>query len=149
MRGIRAALIACVCALFTSLLLARVHPFGDPGLYSSKASARPIMERSSVPAEVRAMLVTKCADCHSLQPRVPVYGRFAPISWLMERDIVLGRRHMNLSLWDGYTVDEQQALKAKIAQQARSGEMPPLQYRMIHWNARISEAEVQNFAQCF
>jgi cytochrome c len=147
MRGLRAGLIVCAGALFTSLLLARVHPFGDPGLYSSKASATPIMERSSVPPEVRATLVAKCADCQSLQTHATTYGRFAPVSWLMERDIVTGRQHMNLSLWDSYTTDEQQTLKAKIAQQAKKGEMPPPQYRMIHWKATMNGADVENFAQ--
>ena len=32
-----------------------------------------------------------------MQTRAPIYGRFAPVSWLMERDILDGRRHMNLS----------------------------------------------------
>jgi cytochrome c len=35
--------------------------------------------------------MTKCADCHSTQTRMPLYGRFVPLSWLMERDIVKAR----------------------------------------------------------
>jgi cytochrome c len=147
MRGLRAGFIVCAGALFTSLVLARVHPFGDPGLSLLSASAPPIMERSSVPPDVRATLAAKCADCHSVQTHAPVYGRFAPVSWLIERDIVAGRQHMNLSLWDSYTAEEQQNLKAKIAQQAKKGEMPPPQYRMIHWKAAINDADVENFAQ--
>src|SRR5271156_1088140 len=86
--------------LSASLLLARVHPFGDAGLFAPHGSGAPFMENSSLRPEVRAILVQKCADCHSMQTHAPFYSRFAPASWLMERDVVEGRRHMNLSLWE-------------------------------------------------
>ena len=79
----------------------------------------PILNHSQVPPEVRAILVAKCADCHSTQARAPLYGRFAPASWLMERDIVEARKAMNLSLWDTYSADQQQTLAAKIVQETK------------------------------
>jgi cytochrome c len=69
------------------------------------------------------------------------------MSWLIERDIVKGRKKMNLTLWDMYSADQQQTLESKIVQQTKAHLMPPLQYRMIHWNARITEADVRNFTQ--
>ena len=54
---------------------------------------------------------------------------------------------MNLSLWDTYSADRQQTLAAKIVQETKSNEMPPLQYRMIHWNARIVDADVKVLGQ--
>ena len=128
--------VASLIAVGASLTLARVHPFGDAGLYATKDAETPIMEHSRVPLEVRAILAAKCADCHSAQTRSPIYGRFAPGSWLMERDIVEARGAMNLSLWDTYSPDQQQTFAAKIAQQTKAREMPPVQYRMIHWDAR-------------
>lgn len=147
MRRVRAASIGCAITLTTSLLLARAHPFGDPGLYAARTIQAPIMEHSSVPPEVRATLVQKCADCHSMQMRPPIYGRLAPVSWLMERDILEGRKRMNLSLWDTYSADQQETLKAKIVQQTKAHEMPLPQYQMIHWNARITDADVLAFTQ--
>jgi cytochrome c len=69
------------------------------------------------------------------------------LSWLMERDIVAARKAMNLSLWDSYSADQQQTLAAKIVHETRSHDMPPVQYRMIHWNARIADAEIRIFDQ--
>ena len=60
----------------------------------------------------------------------------------MERDIIDGRRAMNLSLWESYSPDQQQTLAAKIVHLAKTNEMPPLQYRMIHRNTRVTDAEV-------
>jgi cytochrome c len=159
MRAIWIACIGCASAVATSLLLARVHPFGDAGLdaglvasldagkTAQAAIQTAIMEHSSVPTEVRAALAAKCADCHSMQVRAPLYGRFAPISWLMERDIVEGRKKMNLSQWNSYSTDQQQTLEAKIVQQTKAHAMPPLPYRMIHWNARITDADVRSFTE--
>jgi cytochrome c len=141
------ASIGCASAVVASLLLARIHPFGDAGLNAKRPAQAAIMEHSSVATEVRATLVAKCADCHSMQMRAPLYGRFAPMSWLMERDVVEGRKKMNLSLWDTYSADRQQALEAKIVQETKAHQMPPLPYRMMHWNAWITEADVRNVSQ--
>jgi cytochrome c len=147
MRGIRAALIWSIGALAASLLLARVHPFGDAGLYARKGAAMPILNddrnRGQVPDDVRAILVEKCADCHSNETRAPFYGRFAPVAWLLERDIQKGRGAMNFDRWDSYSGTQQQTFAAKMVQETRSHEMPLLQYRLIHWNTRIADSDIR------
>lgn len=92
------------------------------------------------------MLAEKCADCHSNQTRIPFYGRLAPASWLMERDIVKAREAMNLSQWNAYSEAQQQTLAAKMIQEMKAQGMPPLQYRMIHWNARIAASDLTSIA---
>jgi len=140
MSPLRTGSIATV-ALAASLLLARVHPFGDARLLAAKSARAPTMEHSSVPPAVRDLLAAKCADCHSAQTRSPIYGHFAPVSWLLERDIVEARKAMNLSRWDAYSADEQATCRAKIVQEVRTNQMPPLQYRIIHWNARTTSTD--------
>ena len=53
---------------------------------------------------------------------------------------------MNLSNWHEIPVDRQEVLKAKIIQEAKSGDMPQLQYLALHWNAKLSANEVQGLA---
>jgi cytochrome c len=67
----------------------------------------------------------------------------APGSWLIERDIVEARRKMDLSRWEEMPVERQQVLMAKIAQEAKGGEMPPLQYLVLHWDAKLSKDDVR------
>lgn len=136
---LRAILLCCVTTVLASLLLARVHPFGDAGLFAAAHPALP----SSIPPQASAILLVKCADCHSDQTRPHLYGRFAPISWLMERDIVEGRKHLNLTAWDTYTPDRQQTLQSLILKEVRSNEMPLPQYRIIHRNSAITSADIQ------
>jgi cytochrome c len=143
----RTALICVGIAFVASLALARIHPFGDAGLYAAKSAETPIVNNAKVPPGVRTIPVEKCVDCHSNRAQAPFYGHFAPVSWLMERDIVEARKTMNLSLWDAYSADRQQTLAAKMVQETKSYEMPPVQYRMIHWNARIADADLRIFGQ--
>lgn len=142
MRIVRIALALCISLVF-SLALALVHPFGDAHLRTPRLSASPLENLSSIPAAPRGVLTLKCADCHSDSTRAPWYGSLAPGSWLMERDILKGRQHMNLSHWAELSSDEQQGLASKIVQQTRTRSMPLLQYRLIHWNTRITDADVQ------
>ena len=142
----RIATISCALTLTASFALARIHPFGDAGLFKAAGDANPIVEGSTVPAEVRTILASKCADCHSTQTKSPFYGHLAPVSWLMERDINRGRQAMNFGLWDSYSADQQQTFAAKIVQETREHEMPLLQYRMIHWNSRVTGTEIRTLA---
>jgi cytochrome c len=130
-----------------SVLLARVHPFGDPHLYAAKTAQARTVQLSAIPPGPRAILAAKCADCHSMQTRAPFYGRLAPASWLMESDIVKARKAMNLDMWDGYSPDQQQTFQAKMLERIRANDMPPPQYRFIHWNARVTDADKQVLMQ--
>ena len=130
-----------------SLLLGHTHPFGNAGLYASRYAPAEIMEHAPVPPEVRAILTQKCADCHSAETRAPLYGRFAPASWLMEMDIVQARDAMNLSRWEKYSAEQQEVLKAEIVSQAKAHMMPPVQYRVIHRNANLTNTDVAALTQ--
>ena len=139
----RAASLAFGAAFLASFLLARAHPFGNAHMYEAEARRRVALEQVPIPAAPRAILIAKCADCHSMQTHVPFYGHLAPASWLMEKDIVDGRQEFRMDIWESYSADKQQALVANIVQRTRKGEMPPIQYRIIHRNARVTEAEEQ------
>jgi len=148
MKRLRSVLGGGGIALTASLLLARIHPFGDAGLVEPQPR-QALMEDASVPAEVRATLTAKCADCHSMATRLPAYDRIAvrlaPMSWMIEHDIVEGRKDLNLSAWDRYTPDQRQILVAKIVEEAKQRKMPLVQYRAMHWNASVEDADVAAF----
>jgi len=121
--------------------LSSVHPFGNPRVEPAKGLDT-LLLGARMPVNVRAVLLAKCADCHSSETRWPVYARAAPASWLIERDIVEARKKLDLSHWEELPVDRQSVLKAKIIQQAKSGNMPPVQYLAIHWTAKLSHDDL-------
>jgi cytochrome c len=119
-----------------------VHPFGNPRAEPAEGFGT-LLAGAKMPVEAKAVLVTKCADCHSSQTRWPVYARVAPGSWLIERDIVEARKKMDLSRWEEMTAETQEVWAAKIVQEAKKGDMPPVQYLALHWDAKLSESDVK------
>ena len=121
--------------------MAFIHPFGNPRVEPAKGLDT-LLRGAKLPAEAKRVLVNKCADCHSSEIRWPVYARVAPGSWLIERDIVEARKRMDLSRWEEMPADAQDVMIAKIIHEAKSGDMPPLQYRALHWGAKLTQADV-------
>lgn len=121
------------------------HPWGD--LHTVPPSNRSaLLQGAGLPEKARAVLVTKCADCHSETTVWPAYTRFAPGSWLIERDVAEGRRHLDLSQWQQLSAARQEVLKQEIAQQAKRASMPPVQYRWLHPGAALTKEEVAALA---
>jgi cytochrome c len=137
--------IAAALTVAAVVGLGFVHPFGDPRVEPAEGLGT-LLQGAKMPADAKAVLVKKCADCHSNETRWPVYARIAPGSWLIERDIVEARKKMDLSQWEKLSTDSQDVLVAKIIQEAKSGDMPPLQYRLLHWDATLSKADVQTIS---
>ena len=77
-----------------------------------------------------------CADCHSNLTNWRWYSRIAPGSWLIQNDVDGGRNHMNFSRWD-----QPQPSVSEIVRQISGGGMPPLQYKLIHADARLSAGQ--------
>ena len=146
MRMLRATVVASLALALRRSCSPAFAPFGDAGLYSGPAAPSLL---PSIPPAVRGILAHRRAEIahFTAQPHVPVYGRFAPISWLLERDILNARKAMNLTRWDTYSTDLQETFRSKIVQETKSRHMPLLQYRIIHWNARITAADLQILTQ--
>lgn len=124
--------------LAASVTFSFIHPWGN--VRAAKSDA-PLMQGATVPAGVQAVLQNKCADCHSDSTRWPAWGYFAPGSWLMERDIHEAREHWNMSNWASFDADTQAQLLSKIGSEARSGEMAPKQYLLLHRSAKLTPDE--------
>jgi cytochrome c len=134
------AALAAGALLGLSVGLSFVHPWGN---VRDSARDGETLGGANVPANVRAILETKCANCHSNQTRWPSYGRLAPASWLMEHDVYAARSAMNLSRWNEMSADDQAASLTRMAAEARSGEMPPRPYALMHPASRLSAEEKQ------
>ncbi len=77
-----------------------------------------------------------CGDCHSNLTKWPWYTNVAPVSWLVQHDVDDGRGNLNFSEWD-----QPQPDISELVDQIQGGEMPPLQYKLIHGGSRLSDSE--------
>ncbi len=85
----------------------------------------------------QALFAQACGACHSNLTSWPWYSNVAPVSWLVQHDVDDGRRRLNVSEWR----QQPQPPARRIADVVRSGKMPPLQYKLIHSESRLSSAQ--------
>jgi len=102
----------------------------------------PVVQEPNWDAQTRAIAKKACFDCHSNEVVWPWYSNIAPVSWLVQRDVDEGRRKLNFSDWarGGYETGE-------LAEVIQGGEMPPIQYTLIHTSAKLTAAEKQALIQ--
>ncbi len=130
-------LFGCLLAVgLIFLVLIQLVPYGR------NHTNPPVTRELNLNDETRAILTRSCFDCHSNETVWPWYSNIAPASWLIQRDVDKGRSEMNFSEGEGAEADD-------IAEVVREGEMPPLQYLLLHPNAKLSEAEKQVLLQAF
>lgn len=123
------------------LLLAAVGLLALAQLVPLPRSNPPVEAEVEAPPAARAVLERSCYDCHSNRTRWPWYAWVAPASWLVVRDVVEGREHMNFSTWNRYDAKDHADHLEEIAEMVQKREMPPWFYLPLHPDARLSEAD--------
>jgi hypothetical protein len=111
------------------------------------ASTSPILVGAHPDAHVLSVVERSCQNCHSLNTEWPLYSRIFPVSWMIQHDVQTARDHMNLSRWQSYEDSEKSLMLSEIGSVVRNGVMPPRRYTMIHPEAKLSEAEVNEIYQ--
>ena len=132
-------LLAGVCAAILAIALSFMHPFGNPREVSPSSGL--LLAEAQISEPLQELVKRKCGNCHSEAVDWPFYSRVAPVSWLLEHDVLEAREHMNLSRWDGYSNQEKSDLLSRLAAKARSGEMPPARYTAIHRDSKLLSKE--------
>lgn len=98
--------------------------------------------------QTRALFMQACGDCHSNQTTWPWYSNIAPVSWLVYRDVVDGRRRFNVSEWGASRNRGREA-----AETVQRGRMPPGIYLVEHPSANLTASDkallVQGLAATF
>jgi hypothetical protein len=84
-----------------------------------------------------------CFDCHSDETRWPWYSTLPVASWLLERDVNEGRSQLNFSQWARYNAFDRADKLDKICELATSRKMPLWPYRLLHSEARLSDADLE------
>jgi len=98
----------------------------------------PVQQDVPAPPAVKAILKASCYDCHSNETVWPWYSRLAPVSWLLAADTSAGRDHLNFSIWNTYSQEQQESLLEAAVKKARSGKMPPWYYTLKHSEGKVT-----------
>lgn len=96
-------------------------------------------------AATESLARAACYDCHSNETTWPAYSYVAPASWVVRRDVEQGRAELNLSELDRGGGDELD----DAAETIEEGSMPPRPFRLLHPEARLTDAEAQQLMAAF
>jgi hypothetical protein len=91
--------------------------------------------------EAGAIVQRSCKDCHSNETTWPWYSHFAPVSWIVARDVKRGREKVNFSNWSSrkHSANEVEELCDAV----RNRSMPPGAYRLMHPKSELSVRDVE------
>lgn len=117
------------------------RPFLRPHRVPSDPAAR-VDAVARVPSAVLTILHRACFDCHSDDTRWPWYSALPGAFWLMRNDVNRGRGQLNFSRWSQYDRFDRADLLDKACDRAASRAMPLWQYRILHPDARLDDADV-------
>lgn len=91
---------------------------------------------------LKPIFVKGCFDCHTDRTRYPWYHSLPLVKGMIDSDIRKARR--NLDMASGFPFSR----KGNVAEdlvamrdELQSGDMPPLNYRFMHWDAKPSQSE--------
>lgn len=119
------------------LMLIQFVPYGRS--HENPFVPRPVHWDS---ARTKDLFTQACQDCHSNLTNWRWYDSIAPGSWLVQHDVEDGRRRLNVSEWSQPQPDVHEVERAILG-----GDMPPLQYKIVHSGGRLSQAERRDLAR--
>lgn len=91
---------------------------------------------------IKPIFKIKCMNCHSSNTNFPFYAKWPIIRNLIESDITEARKHINMDNnfpfgGHGTPMEDLDAIEEVTAE----GTMPPIRYRILHWNSTLSTEE--------
>lgn len=101
------------------------------------------VQNVDAPSEIMSILKTSCYDCHSNETEWPWYSRIAPGSFLITRDVIEGRKHLNFSEFSELNVVDSSMIADEIIEVLKEGEMPILPYLLLHPSASLIDSETK------
>jgi hypothetical protein len=134
-------LLAAAVVAFAAVQLLPLGPRPNPPVQRERS----FEQHLKLTPEVQAIMRKSCMDCHSNETRWPWYGRVAPVSWLLSRDVERGRKAMNLSEWSvgpGRRPEIGASYLAAACTDAKSGRMPRLPYTVVNRDAKLTPGEL-------
>lgn len=85
-------------------------------------------------SETEQLARSACFDCHSNETRWPWYSYVAPSAFWVRGNVEMARSAVNFSTYANLEGSE-------MARRIRAGEMPPLEYRLLHPEANLTSEQ--------
>ncbi len=108
-----------------------------PGIPAKSAAAE-----IGAPAQVRDILEKDCYSCHSDERRLAWFDQIVPGYWLVRRDILTAREHLNFSTLGSKPLATQKATLYEGVNMVQLGAMPLPRFLALHPEAKVTPEEL-------
>ena len=129
--------------IFFLFVIIQFVPAGRPDTIPENEND--LIYNNHIPESIVNILKTSCYDCHSNETSFPWYSHVAPVSWLVNRDVIKGREELNFSEWESQSKMDKAKNIDKIIDEVKGGKMPMRIYILMHSEAKLNEDARQQF----
>ena len=112
-----------------------------------KENKNDLLLNNGVPDSVAILLKAACYDCHSNESNYLWYSYVAPVSWLIARDVNLGKEELNFSDWESLKKMKKAQYLDEIYEVVSDGSMPMKIYPIMHPEAKLTSPDRERIAQ--
>jgi len=105
--------------------------------------SKDLIQTENPPQDVQLILKKACYDCHSNQAIYPWYSYVAPVSWLIVKDVRVGREELNFSDWADQSKRRKIKIMNEVAEEIEKKKMPLKVYTITHRDAILSDEEIE------
>ena len=99
------------------------------------------LTETNPPKEVQKILAASCYDCHSNTTAYPWYNNIAPVSYWLADHVKDGKKHLNFSDWEKYSLKKKDHKLEEVIETIESGEMPLNEYTWTHSEANLTTVQ--------
>jgi Haem-binding domain/Cytochrome P460 len=103
---------------------------------------KPATAELQAPPDVKYVLEKDCYSCHSDQRRLAWFDQIAPAYWLVRRDILIAREHLNFSTLGSKPPAVQKATLYEAVNMIQLGAMPLPSFLKLHPGANVTPQEL-------
>ncbi len=108
-----------------------------PGIPTRVATAE-----LQAPPDIKRILERDCYSCHSDQLKLSWFDQVVPAYWLVRRDILTAREHLNFSTLGSKPPAAQKAALFEAVNMIQFGAMPLPQFTLLHPEAKVTAGEL-------
>jgi len=128
--------------LIWSLAMAGAVSFALAQVIHPVIPVQPAKAELDVPPDVRRVLEKSCYSCHSDEPRLAWFDQIEPGYWIVRRDILTARSHLNFSTLGAAPPAVQRARLFEAVNMIQLRAMPLRQFVALHPRARVTDEEL-------
>ena len=127
---------------FWKLAIAGAIALGLLEIMRPDIPTKPASAEVQAPSAIRHILQKDCYSCHSDERRLAWFDEIQPGYWLVRKDILTAREHLNFSTLGAKPLATQKATLYEAVNMIQLGAMPLPRFTRLHPDAKVTPEEL-------